>query len=366
MRGALAKLIGTGPWAIARVTIFGLLVAIVAILALGLNLRWPIGADEESLTIDPPPPAEFLYLDSQRALSYLAQMQGGTTTSEQQSHKLTRSVTSKLVLKGLFEAGGNSGEEEAAQRVVTPTAASAYIELIDTLKADGDLVRVDDIGDFSQFTKTVKEGQFVLFSAESMRPPTYVNPYLAVRQNEALNALFPVAGTSAERVRVLAVRRAARRFVNRVGENPRIVFDLRPRGDSVAALQYLLPVQYAGLSHERSLIKNGGGEFEVLGKVVRIFPESQEEKDVLERGGQPDRLAYLDSAARDTWSEPLKHADPQLICRAAPQCAQEVAEHPDERGEAFKDVMEGLTTGLSGQTQIHSRGAVILPVAIYK
>jgi hypothetical protein len=348
------------------VAIFSVLLAFVIFSAFGLNLRWPIGEDGSRLAVDAPPPAEFLYLDSPRALSYLAQMQGGTTSSEEQSHKVTRSVTSRLVLQGLLDAGATSEEEEAAQRVVTPTAASSYIELIDTLKSNHDLVEVDDIGDFTDFKKAVHEGQFVLFRASSMRPPTYVNPYLAVRQPEALNALFPVVGDRAERRQVLAVRRAAGKFVERVGENPRIVFDLRRRGDGNAAVQYLLPIQYAGLSHERSLFKNGGGEFEVLGKAVRIFPESKEEKEVIHDGGSPKRLVYIDSATRDTWSEPLKHADPNLICRAAPQCAQEVAESPEGRGRAFDTVMHELITGLSSQTQIHSLGAVIIPVAIYK
>lgn len=357
---------GTGRWAVARVGIFFALSFLVVLLSLGLTLRWPIGSDEESLATDSPPPAEFLYLDAQRALAYLAQMQGGMTTSEQQSRKVNRSVTSQLVLHGLLHAGATSEAEEAAQRVVTPTAASSYVELTDSLEADGDLVDVEDIGAFREFTETVKEGQFVHFTAESMRPPTYVNPYLAVRQPEALNALFPVAGSPPERQQVLAVRRAARKFVERVGDNPRIVFDLRPDGGGVAAVQYLLPVQYAGLSHERSLIKNGGGEFQVLGKVVRIFPESEGEKDAVDSHQAPQGLAYLDSAARDTWSEPLKHADPELICRAAPQCAQEVAESPDERGVAFDEAMDALSTGLSTQTQIRSRGAVIIPIAIYK
>jgi hypothetical protein len=358
--------VGTGRWAVARAAIFFALSFLVILLSLGLTLRWPIGSDDESLAVDTPPPAEFLYLDSQRALAYLAQMQGGTTTSEEQSHKVTRSVTSQLALQGLLHAGATSEAEEAAQRVVTPTAASSYIELINTLEADGDLVDVENIGNFQDFTETVKEGQFVHFTAESMRPPTYVSPYLAVRQKEALNALFPVVGSSSERDQVLTVRRAARKFVERVGDNPRIVFDLRPNGGGAAAVQYLLPIQYAGLSHERSLIKNGGGEFQVLGKVVRVFPESEEEKDALDRHRPPKGIAYLDSAARDTWSEPLKHADPELICRAAPQCAQEVAENSEERGGAFDEAMHALSTGLSTQTQIRSRGAVIIPVAIYK
>jgi hypothetical protein len=350
------------------VTIFLLLVGLVAILAMGLNLRWPIGDDSEPVAIDQPAPAEFLYLDSQRAFSYLAQMEGGTITSEEQSHKSSRNVTSELALKGLFHAGATSEEEEAAQRVVTPTAASSYIALINTLRANKDLVNIPDIGDFDHFERAVKEGQFVLFKAESMTPPTYTNLYLAVRQGDSLNALFPVVGDEANRQRALEIRRAAHRFVDQVGTNPRIVFNLQPDGERASAPHYLLPVQYAGLSHERSLIKNGGGAFQVLGKVVRIFPEPREEEQ--KAGASASALkswkAYIDPTGRNTWSEPLKHAAPELICRAESHCAQAVTRNPEASEEVTEVLRRELGKDLSKQTQIKIRGAVILPVAIYK
>lgn len=349
-------------------TIFLLLVGLVAILALGLNLRWPIGDESEPVAIDQPPPAEFLYLDSQRAFSYLAQMQGGTTTSEEQSRKSSRNVTSELAIKGLFQAAATSEAEEAAQRVVTPTAASSYIALINTLRANGDLVTVSDIRNFTHFENTVKEGQFVFFEAESMTPPTYTNLYLAVRQSDSLNALFPVVGNEADRQRALAIRRAAHRFVDQVGENPRIVFNLQPDGEKASAPHYLLPVQYAGLSNERSLIKNGGGAFQVLGKVVRIFPEPREVEQKAEASTSALRSwkAYIDPTGRHTWSEPLKHAAPALICRAESHCAQTVTRNPEISEEATEGLREELEKDLAKQTQIKIRGAVILPVAIYK
>jgi hypothetical protein len=317
-------------------------------------------------------PAEFLYLDTGRVLSYLAQMQGGATASEQLSHKQTTSLTAKLAFKGLIEAGTSGETEDLSERVVTPTAASSFIELLEVLEHEGDVRSLElteikrtkkgeDVGqEEEEGKKPIEEGEFVSFRTNAMLPPIYVNAYLAVRQNSTLSALFPMPSDDpAQREVVKHQREAAHKFANQVGEDPRLVFDLQPDGER--GPEYLLPVTYSQLTSERSLIKYGGGEFNVLGKVVRLFPESG-------RVPNEGEEAYVDSPTREAWGRPLKRAIRPLLCRSQPSCLHDIDsdEGDKERVKAIEETRKELSRALITQSDIHREGAVILPLAIYK
>src|SRR6185295_2847010 len=112
----------------------------------------------------------------------------------------------------------------------------------------------------------------------ALRPPTYLNPYLAVSQAGTLSALFPMPSSDPEQRAVVRTRReASRQFRKQVGENPRVVFAIQPLVDSeLGEFKYLLPMNVAQLTDERSLIKYGGGIFTVIGKVVRLFSKVDE------------------------------------------------------------------------------------------
>jgi hypothetical protein len=354
-----------------RIVVWGVvtvaLVAVVALFVVGV-FSSPVKDDAETAR-----PAEFLYLDTGRVLSYLAQMQGGATSSEQLQHKQTNSLTAKLAVKGLFEAGTSGETEDLTQREVTPTAASSFIELLEALEHENDVrhVHLEEIvsseGDASggdeeaNAPRPIHEGEFVLFKSSAMRPPTYVNAYLAVRQSSTLSALFPMPSSNpVEREAVKRQREAARKFAKQVGDDPRIVFDLRPDGEDDEGPEYLLPVTYSQLTNERSLIKYGGGEFKVLGKVVRLFPESGREPLNKEE-------AYVDSPTRETWSRPLKRAIRPLLCRSQPSCLDQLGdEDAEQRKTTIEETRQAMTQALIEQSEIHREGAVILPVAIYK
>lgn len=354
-------------WAVATVA----LVAFVVLFTFGaFSTAFDAGAGDNQKA---PVPAEFLYLDTTRVLSYLAQMQGGATESEQLSHKETNSLTAKLAVRGLLEASASGETEDLTQRVVTPTAASSFIELLEVLKHEDevqnlglkDIRRADsDSGgetEDGRIPKGVKEGEFVLFRTSAMRPPTYVNAYLAVRQSSTLSALFPMPSSNPEkREAVKRQREAARKFVKQVGDDPRLVFDLRPEGGGKDGPEYLLPVSYSQLTSERSLVKYGGGEFSVLGKVVRLFPERG-------RHPKPREQAYVDSPTREAWGRPLKRAIRPLLCRSQPSCLQKLDEEDAaERLDTIEETRRELSQALLKQSQIHREGAVILPLAIYK
>ncbi len=116
------------------------LLAVVALFLVGV-FSSPVKEDAETAQ-RAARPAEFLYLDTGRVLSYLAQMQGGATSSEQLQHKQTDSLTAKLAVKGLFEAGTSGEAEDLTQREVTPTAASSFIELLEALEHENEVRHV--------------------------------------------------------------------------------------------------------------------------------------------------------------------------------------------------------------------------------
>jgi hypothetical protein len=361
VRWPLAKLAALRGWGIFWAAVVGLLAVVVIMQAAGLSLRLPFAPEGTGSgpVARPLPPGEFLYLDSERALAYLAQMQGGTTESEQLSSKLTKSVSGKLVLKDLFEGGSAEEGESRTERQITPTAASSYVELLDALMANHEVANVQLA--CASCMEALQEGTFVEFRTDSMRPPLYVNPYLAVRQSATLSALFPMDSTdTAQREVVGAQREAAHKFAKQVGEDPRIVFALQPDQGGERGPHYLLPLQYRQLSPERSLIKYGGGEFTVLGKLVRRFPEQT-------RSPRQKEEAYVDSPVRETWQLPLKGAIGPLLCRADPGCQEAVqGAKPSARAKTIRETRKDMETALLSQSQIHRRGAVILPIAIYK
>ncbi len=227
-----------------------------------------------------------------------------------------------------------------------------------------------------------------MFRTHSLRPPVYLNPYLAVRQRQTLATLFPMPPKGdPDGERILAEREAARHFRQSVGEDPRVVFALYPpnerelnerkaaKSGGTAAneeqlgpaeekalaenhVEYLMPMDARLITEERSLIKFGGGEFTVVGKLVRSFPER----------GDDEHPAYVDSPTLETWAQPLSRAPLVLLCRTDPKCVslQRSRLDPGGRRQALEHSEDWALEALTEQTKIQRRGAVILPIAIYK
>jgi hypothetical protein len=368
---------------------------------------WRAGDQDEASQFPAGGPAEFLYLDRARVIAYLAQMEGGTFTTETLTSKLAKEGNGKLAVEGLGEIGGSVSEENSLARDLTPTSAADYFAFLRDLKARHGLDTIG-LGRFEKEVAPMKEGQFVLFDTHELRPPVYVNPYLAVRTSTVFDAIYPAPQHSrfgAERAR--RQRRRARHFEDLLGKNPRIVFALRPydkqelrrieRGEEArpkSALElrireedlrrrhpregraraaerqkltrrraeearhviYLMPMNARLLTRERSLLKYGGGEFTVVGKVVRVFPEH----------GEDNHPAYIDSPTVETWEQPLAHAPAKLLCSSDPRCAREENEHRGRQRSAIHDSRQRDLGALEEETRISQRGAVILPIAIYK
>jgi len=333
-------------------------------------------------------PAEYLYLDGARALAYLAQFDGGNFTSEQITSQISESQNGKIAVQDALELGESLSEERSVTREIAPTAAGNFVELLSKLEEHHGLDPIG-LGRFKGEVHELPEGQFVVFRTHALSSPVYLNPYLAVRQRKTVSTLFPLpAEGDPDRPRVERAQDAAKRFRRQVGTDPRVVFALSPpderelearkaaRSGGTEAVpapetkaeeektreshvEYLMPMDARFITEERSLIKFGGGEFTVVGKLVRTFPED----------GDSHHPAYVDSPTLETWARPLARAPLTLLCRTDPKCVERLR-HPElsakNRRAALEDAEDWALEALEEQTEIPRRGAVIIPIAIYK
>jgi hypothetical protein len=347
---------GNGPtlWQILKYV--GALVVIVSIAAIAAHLVFGIGSNDSkgggtALNFPKGGPAEFLYLDSGRVAAFLAQFDGGSFSNEKQTHKLTDTLQGNLNVEGI--------EEDFIEREVTPTAASNFFTLYTAMKKQHDVRRVP-LSHFESAVHSLPEGQFVSFKTPALLSPIYLDPYLASRRPHGLRDIFPPNGRHGAPPQVTAERRAAWKFKSEVGKDPRIVFSLHTgRKSHQKPFVYLLPMSSELLTEEQSLLSHGGGKFTVVGKLVRSFPEE----------GDTQKRAYIDSTALETWEAPLRSAPGELICRTEPRCVAYLREHHLRGKERLKPIRAARRRelrALNEQTEIEKRGAVILPIAIYK
>jgi hypothetical protein len=407
-------------WGALKWVISGLVLLAVAAYIARATETWPFEehTDRPHLSFPAGGPAEFLYLDNGRIVAYLAQIEGGTFASEERSSKVSKSAEGKVTLNQVLQAGVARSEENTVSRVVTPTAAAEYFELLFDLEHEPGPENSEGVDNvrlsyFHEDMEGLDEGQFVRFKTHGLRPPIYLNPYLAARQRVTMQALFPRSREKEAPGEVSRQRKRIRHFRRQLGRNPRVIFKLRPiylgqleaienehgedgksrtpppteeSAKAFGASQqrkrcekaphpklspgesepksptrrqavYLMPIDARRLTRERSLMKYGGGTFTVVGKVVRIFPED----------GNHQYPAYIDSYTRETWEQPLAHAPRKLLCRTEPTCRRLAV---DSRfGKAERQIRRARCEDLAalrGQTEIPVRGAVILPIAIYK
>lgn len=307
------------------------------------------------------PPVEFLYLDKPRSLSYLEELQGGSVDSEQESRSATNNLEAKLKLESA-EAGSSKQEVEQLQRSITPTAASTFMELRAALERGEKIHTIDHPAEYREILG-LPEGQFVLFSTEELHRSLYLDPYLAVRQDPTLTALFPMPEHGRrKRHRVRTERRASRLFAEQLGGSPHMVFSFWP-GSAKNNVHYLLPLNIGSFNKEDSVLKNGGGSLTVLGKLTRVLPEPGEQER------EERAFNYVDFATRETWRLPLHFAPALLVCRSDPSCRatrRSEGAHGPGLAKDVRRARRAMEAALAAQTEVANQGAVIVPVAIYK
>jgi len=71
----------------------------------------------------------------------------------------------------------------------------------------------------------------------------------------------------------------------------------------------------------------------------------------------------------ETWTQPLSTAPLKLLCRTDPECGEGIRANgvtSQERDRMIRHSRVAALEALNEQTQIPVRGAVIVPIAIYK
>lgn len=322
-------------------------------------------------------PGEYLYLDPERVVSYLAQIRGGIPGAETQTESRAETVEASAgtavsgSLKRLREAG--------VSRVVTATTAADFLSLIDKLK-DGDLqkpVRVKELNArmdppapevFADQVLSLVEGDFAIIRNVRVLMPLHVRPYDAIRR------LGPESFTTERPVRL-----EIEEYATAVGPDPRVVFNigahtskddgaplagtlpdgrlrrgcpstgwpsfgrLWPAQDPVNA-RVLLPVRYGLLAPETSLLS--GGDSIVVGKVIRVL--------------KPPRATAPGPAPRDS-----------DVCFRDQQARNAFELTADRIPEAVTNSLQRVTPdtiqeSLDTYAAVRAPAAVVVPVAIYR
>ena len=333
-----------------------------------IALAWFVlggGAPSVALEDDPGiPPPEYVYLDNARVLAYLSQIEGGLSASEKRTRRVSATRNAGASAGGV-EAGGSAESESFVEATVTPTATTSFYRLLDRLGDKGYLAELDASDPPAAFARELgaaAEGSFVRITNCRLRLPTYVQmeqvidetpgPITAVaaaitaqrgteeeyiaQQRAQVEAEIDAGKTPSGRVgfgRVAfggaeerRLTRAAERFAAAIPPTARVPLSTcagrvlpRPRPD------LLFPVTLDGLTDERSLM---AGPVTLVGKVVRQVRKPEE--------------TYVDRKALAAYSQPVQAIDEAL-----------------ESEEPMHDE-------LSSDVAVLPRGAVILPVAIYK
>lgn len=360
------------PFAIAAAAAFALAVAYV-------EFRDESGASDAQSFEARIPVVEFLYLDGPRVLKYLAGLEGGDVGSVRRISKEIEAVSGEIA-QGPFTVGASSQRENSAESTVTRTESSALGLLLAKLEDnERDYVRYHDV-ELNRVSdlETIREGMLVKFVTHHLLSPGYIRPYVVVRQSATLAALFPRgSGNESDATRSAEQQRKAKSFARQVGPEPRLTFAVAPPpGEGGRRLKILLPMQYRGLTQERSLLEKGpdeytGGRLVVIGKVIRRFKYRVHCRNG--RCGGKAAPEYTDYATRETWRNPLEQASNYLIEHVSHSCKvrrsrAELEELSRQRRSSVKP-LEGrpcFLRKLERQTELHAPGAVILPIAIYK
>jgi hypothetical protein len=263
--------------------IAGAAVAVVAFVAAGWFGHSVINGDDDragvrSFPRPSEPPPEYLYLDTSRALAYLAQIEDGLTSNEKRTIETTVGVSAKA------SSGGVEGSS-TAQRVgfvsqdVTAAATDRFYKLLGALQDGFEKNHRKWLWDVDARPRQgarkaaitvlskLSVGDFVRVRHATMYLPPYAQVY--PRTSYALNYIggrLPAPKHPLYAPPSAPQAKAIKEYRRKVGTRPRISF-VAPLFDDVEgpAVSFVVPVQYRGLTSEPSSLS---GEVTVVGKVI--------------------------------------------------------------------------------------------------
>jgi hypothetical protein len=339
-------------------------VLVIAIAALYLSLTRDGGGPSNQTDdfVSMLPASEFLYLDGGKILTYLAELEGGERGPVTKIAKEVSELKGELSIDGAG-VSAVSQHESSAESTLVRTEASALGLLLEALHEndnDGVSYHPVDLRRPGSLYR-LREGELVRFVTHSLSAPGYIRPYVVVRDSATLGALFPrELGSTGSAEHAHHQRHLAKVFVDQIGPNPRITFSISPPEDALGVPTIVMPVNYAGLTTERSLLekdreRHTGGRLIVFGKVARVFPD--EGHHPCHAG--PPCAVYTDFATREVWKNPVEQASTYLIEHVSHSCKSQAGTLEITGRECF-------ISELTEQTELAGPGAVIVPIAILK
>jgi hypothetical protein len=328
-------------------------------------------------------PAEYLYLDPERVVSYLAQIRGGISSEETQTESVseTETVRAEAAAAAAASAAVERRREVGVSRVVTATTAADFLNLLDKLQ-DPRLQRPIRVGHvdarptaatpdeagatFRDQVMDLREGDFVVIDNVRVLMPVLIRPY------DAITRLGADSFTSDP-----AELKEIETYARTIGPDPKVVFNVgaHPVTDDGAPLagrlpdgrirpgcpvtgwpsfgkrwpaqerpnaRVLLPVRYGLLASESSLLS--GGDSIIVGKVIRVLREPNPP----DRKPRASDVCYSDEQARDVFGLTTDRI-------------------PDVVVDSLSGITEeNIQESLTAYAQIRAPAAVVLPVAIYR
>jgi hypothetical protein len=359
--------------------IVSLVLAVPVSFAAG-HITWP--KDQPTLVGDVrpnTPPPEYLYLDEERTLAYLGQIEGGLTESEKRTAVETASQSASLKAgpTGLIaDISGSRQREQSIETVVTPRATDRFFSLLGKLRAGRDetngarfpwivdlnaAVNSDqEIDTMLRKLAAVREGDFVRVANARLLLPDYVAvvpkaryatpyvyPYSPGNDDFTITpkAVFALPDSPEQRLDSV-------KYLKHLGVDPTLPFVLPTR--STVKLErrivFFIPARYFALVDNERLL---AGKLTVVGKVIY--------KDLRD----PDGPECVKAAAENLLdSQPCVYVDHQTITTFAP--ALERALRTSILRVLSVPPGGGLDQALVESVQFRTPVVVVLPLAIYQ
>lgn len=330
-----------------------------AVVAITLVVIASLNIDVARVKPDPAslkqPPAEYVYLDTPRVLSYLGELEGGLTSDIREKTGINAETSAALSPSTVASLSRKVQQQLASEQTVTPTVASRYYALERLLRLDrgGDntlshgknwlsdldmAVTSRGEADFVRFLmKKVPTGYFVRLRHAHLCVPTFVGVLRRFHDLPTCGLGSHGLGPPATHARRRALRTALKGYRHRFGKRPTVPLIVqtlnhgKPVGEVVS---FLMHADYHTLTSDPSLLT---GNVTVVSKVMSM--------NAVAPGAR--KASYIDRDSFVQFTRALRRAPPALR-RAADLGGR------DWRGK----VREAL--------RIKAPLAVLLPVAIYK
>jgi hypothetical protein len=312
------------------------------------------------------PPAEYLYLDSDRVLAYLGQIENGLPASAKRT--LSERTSANAAVKGglIAEISGSTERQTSIEETVTPAATDRFFSLLIKLRSGrsenrkGEQAKwlhdesavLDPRTEANQAVRrlaSIHEGDFVRLTDAHLFLPRFAAlapraRYAAELSGEGFSSgsLELGLGSAAD------VADGVDRYLEGLGADPVLPFVIPTRiagSDARSPITFFAPARYSGLLDNARLLS---GNLTVVGKVTYVDRRSQDDPACAAQTADEDSpCTYVDRQAAATYAPALESA-PRVVRRLV-----------GIRGDR-------VATEVSTAMRLTSPLVVLLPVAIYQ